>query len=44
MAAEGVAVFRRSDFHAVAFFFGPMTFSAMRAINGTKRGRFRRLS
>ena len=45
MAAEGVAMFERSDFHAATFFFfGPMNFSASRAMKGTKRGRFRRWS
>ena len=27
-----------------AFFFGPMNFSAIRAMKGTKRGRLRRAS
>ena len=43
--AESVAMFRRSDFHdATLFFFGPMNFSASRAMKGTKRGRLRRWS
>src|SRR5262249_373197 len=42
MAAEGVAMLRRSDFNHATFFFGPMNFKASRAMWGPKRGRFSR--
>ena len=43
MAAEDVAMFGGADFHAAAFFFGPMNCAApAAAMKGTKRGRLRR--